>query len=291
MADRPTNTIINPSGAQTSSAIEAREGLKKIGLTDEEIDSVTTGRGMPNTRMGVVLGYELEPGRSMHPGSSLTGGQPYPLQAPDTISKTWRAGDVLDYVRKLFNDSPSKYQKLAQGLLIEGYISDVADADELYELGTVLDGIGSAINEVTRRAASFGMEPYDFLADAGMDNVPTLEGMFADTDFDMFESELDRITGLATEIPDPEYLKQLFDSTSRTKAGFNLRRSNPGGFKEWLQGYRAAKEDKAERGESMSSEAYAVAGVEQIAPEAVALEKRRQYVTVANQALSSYGSA
>ena len=34
-----------------------------------------------------------------------------------------------------------------------------------------------------------------------------------------------------------------------------------------------------------------MAGVEQIAPEAVALEKRRQYVTVANQALSSYGSA
>ena len=110
-------------------------------------------------------------------------------------------------------------------------------------------------------------------------------------DIDLFESELERIRGVATKIPDPDYLTQLFDSTSRSQAGFNLRKSNPGGFQAWLRGYRAAKEEKAARGEEMNAEAYAVKGVESMAPEAVGLNKRSQYVAVATQALDSYGSA
>ena len=62
-------------------------------------------------------------------------------------------------------------------------------------------------------------------------------------------------------------------------------------MKAWLRGYRAAKEEKAARGEEMNAEAYAVKGVESMAPEAVGLNKRSQYVAVATQALDSYGSA
>ncbi|MAT62489.1 MAG: hypothetical protein CL881_01680 [Dehalococcoidia bacterium] len=294
MAPRPTNTIIRGPRVLSDDEAAAAAGLRALdpSLTDEDIRGIMAGEGMPNTRMGVTLGYEIQPGRTHLPGSSLTGGQPVPLREPEIeTTKTWRGGDVLNYVQRIFDSGTGEYEKLAQGLLIEGYIDDVENVEDLYELDTVLEGIGTAINEVTRRAQQFGMTTADFVKESGMENVPTLEGMFADTDFDLYESELNRIRGVATKIPDPDYLTQLFDSTSRSQAGFNLRKSNPGGFQDWLRGYRAAKEEKAARGEEMNAEAYAIKGVESMAPEPVALNKRSQYVAVATQALDSYGSA
>lgn len=292
--NRPTNSIVRGPGnydEELQGQIDSLRNLNPL-WTDEEILAVLRGEGTPNTRMGVTLGYEIQPGRTHLPGSSLTGGQPVPLRQPESkTTKTWRGGDVLEYVQRIFDSGTGEYEKLAQGLLIEGYIDDVENVEDLYELDTVLEGIGTAINEVSRRAQQFGMTTADFVKESGMENVPTLEGMFADTDFNLFESELERIRGVATTIPDSDYLTQLFDSTSRSQAGFNLRKSNPGGFQAWLRGYRAAKEDKAARGEEMNAEAYTIKGVESMAPEAVGLNKRSQYVAVATQALDSYGRA
>ena len=300
MVDRPTNTIIRePEGGwskndpefQVNKAdiLEQFPWILGMAATDEELDEMVrnliAGGGLPATRMGVVLGYEMEPGRMM-PGSSLTGGQPYQLSDE---GREWRSADVLNYVRDLWSmPGQEDFRKLAQGLLIEGFIDDIDEADDLYELDTVIDGIGAAISDVSTRAKEFGLTEHGFTKDSGMDYVPTLEGRFADTDFNSFEEMLDNIILGATEMPDPDYLRELFDTTSKQKAGYSVRKGNPGGYKQWLQGYRAAKQEKTERGEEMNPGAYAATGVGEIAPEAVAMQSRKKYVAYANMLLSDY---
>ena len=303
MTDRPTNTIMrspNEDGSWPAPEDPAFEIDKARILqdfpqmldmyeTEEELNAaikmLIQSEGLPNTRMGVVLGYEMEPGR-MVAGTRMPGGQPYELPAQ---GRTWRSADVLDYVRDLWSmPDRSDFKKLAEGLLIEGFIDDIDDPDDLYDLDTVIDGVGAAIQGVSRRAAQFGLTEQDFTKDTVMDYVPTLEGMFADTDFTSLEDMLGNLIDQATEIPDSDYLRDLFDATSKQKAGFSIRKGNPGGYKQWLQGYRAAQKDKADRGEEMNAAAYATTGVERIDPEAVAMHSRKKYVALGNSLLSDY---
>tara|TARA_B100001245_G_scaffold232207_1_gene214070 strand:+ start:1768 stop:2637 length:870 start_codon:yes stop_codon:yes gene_type:complete len=287
MASGPTNVIIREGISTTADPDEAI--LKQImednpHFTRQDAQVFMDSKVFPETRMGQILGYDLDPGR-MLPGTSTTGGQPYMGQP--TQGKMWRSADVLDYVRDLWDNDKSKFHKLAQGLLIEGFITGINDIEELYEFDTVINGIGAAIFDVTSTAQDFGLEPREFVADEGMDYVPTLEGRFAETNFSRFESKLDEIVGQAIEIPDPDLLRQLFDKESRSQLGFNISKTEPDKWRSFLRGYRAAAREHKDKGQEINPGAHVSSEIRRMAPESAAFEKRRQYVTYAASLLDS----
>ena len=266
MASGPTNVIIREGISTTADPDEAI--LKQImednpHFTRQDAQVFMDSKVFPETRMGQILGYALDPGR-MLPGTSTTGGQPYMGQP--TQGKMWRSADVLDYVRDLWDNDKSKFHKLAQGLLIEGFITGINDIEELYE-------------SFVRALANDTLE--------GMDYVPTLEGRFAETNFSRFESKLDEIVGQAIEIPDPDLLRQLFDKESRSQLGFNISKTEPDKWRSFLRGYRAAAREHKDKGQEINPGAHVSSEIRRMAPESAAFEKRRQYVTYAASLLDS----
>lgn len=201
---------------------------------------------------GFVLGYVTPPSlplelsysdRAMLGPDRILTDRGDPTRDP---KNRFTSGMLTEYIDNL---SETDYENLAQGLFVDGYMAGVIDdSSEYLDRINVIAAAAAAAKDVERTASSLGVGVQDLLAeddDNKMRLAPTLEGRYADTDFDSDEFErafykkMNETKEKAIVLPDAQSVQLAYDEASQKILGYDLRKTNPQIYQAFLAGMRS----------------------------------------------------
>jgi hypothetical protein len=157
--------------------------------------------------------------------------------------------DMYEYFIAL---TPEQLEPLAKALFIEGYTTFTNNVDELYDPEIVFAGILDVMDDLAAKAGALGVTPEAFLkvTDNPDEFIPQMDRKFKETDLDLFEEKIaEAEKGLVT-LPDMRALETQWQAQSVATLGFDVSKTNPDQFRNFVSGMRRQALDAQERGEN-----------------------------------------